>query len=312
MRIAVICGGISEERKISLHSGNALVQSLNERFLIDFFKIDEPKLPEKLLPRTHIVFPALHGRFGEDGEIQELLEEKNIVYAGSDALSSRLCFNKKKTKKRVISYEIRVADDFTLEAGQLPPQPKKLIDRLGQDIVIKPVCQGSSFGLKITHGINALQNTLNELNLKTSWLFEKRILGRELTVGILEGKSLGIVEIIPKNGVYDYEHKYIKGMTKYHFPAKMSHVLEQKIHRAAEIAFAKCGCRDFARVDFILTPEEKLFFLEINTLPGLTTTSLLPKSGLCLGLKFPDLAKCLIMPAIKRFRKMYETHCDPS
>ena len=150
-------------------------------------------------------------------------------------------------------------------------------------------------------GLDALQEALAPLP-RGNWMIEKRIFGRELTVGVLNGQALGIVEVIPKGGIYDYKHKYVTGSTEYRYPAVLPAALESGVRRDAETAFAVCGCRDFARVDFIATQDGPWFLLEVNTIPGLTETSLLPKSASCAGYDFDRLVNELVAPSLKRFQ----------
>ena len=299
-RIAVIYGGVSAEREVSLRSGSSLAEALRQNFLVDTFVIETAALPPQLSPEHQVVFPALHGTFGEDGGIQQLLEANGFAFAGSGAEASRLCFNKKETKQCVAASGVRVAPDCLIDA-QNPPSTATVIAHLGQAWVLKPIAQGSSVGLLMPRDESELATALSTLQ-EGQWLIEKKISGREITVGILEGKSLGLVEISPRDGFFDYAHKYTKSLTEYSYPAQLSSSAEAEMRTAAESAFAACGCRDFARIDFILSEEEEPYFLEINTLPGLTATSLLPMSASCCGYDFTELARRLTAPAIERFQ----------
>ena len=299
MSIVVLCGGISSERDVSLESGPAVSEALKKNYPVDLIEINEASLPPILDPESHVVFLTLHGTFGEDGGIQKLLEESNFSYTGCDLESSRLCINKKETKARVARSGIRVVEDFTAVAPGLPAATE-VVAKLGSSVVVKPLCEGSSVGLSIAESEEKLDDLMAQL-ASGNWLFEQRIEGREISIGVLEGKGMGLVEVIPSGGVYDYKHKYIDGMTDYRYPAELGDSLEKEIREAAEGAFDICGCRDFIRVDFMISETGKSYFLEINTLPGLTSTSLLRKSASCLGYDFPQLAQKLVTPAIKRF-----------
>ena len=167
-------------------------------------------------------------------------------------------------------------------------------------MVLKPNDQGSSVGLTINTGRAELAAALARLT-PGAWLAERRLLGRELSVGVLRGAAMGVVEIRPKSGVYDYASKYTKGATEYFAPAPLAADTTLNVQRAAESAFAACGCRDYARVDFILVGSAELYLLEINTLPGMKETSLLPMSARCAGLDFTALARELVLPALQRF-----------
>jgi D-alanine-D-alanine ligase len=166
---------------------------------------------------------------------------------------------------------------------------------------MKPNNEGSSVGLSLASDMAGIEAALGAVG-GGRWLAERRIDGRELSVGVMGGSAMGIVQISPKSGVYDYASKYTKGMTEYTAPAPLDGALAAAVKAAAETAFAACGCRDYARVDFILSPQGVPFFLEINTLPGMKETSLLPMSARCAGLDFTALVREMVSPAVERFR----------
>jgi D-alanine-D-alanine ligase len=176
-----------------------------------------------------------------------------------------------------------------------------LTNEFGDQVVLKPNRQGSSVGLQIVTSKVGLEIALSGLR-QGNWIAEKRIIGRELTVGLLRGRAMGVVEIVPKSGVFDYTSKYTKGLTEYFAPAKISEELAETVRSAAETAFAACGCRDYARIDFMLSTDGELYLLEINTLPGMKETSLLPMSARCVGLDFIALCRELTAPAVERFQ----------
>ena len=169
-------------------------------------------------------------------------------------------------------------------------------------MILKPTDQGSSVALYVISERDELEKALREIKVG-NWMLEKRIFGREVTVGILNGVSMGIVEVIPEGGVYDYMRKYSKGSTEYRFPAVLDLEIEEEIKRLALLAYNACECRDFARIDFMICEDGNPYFLEINTLPGLTTTSLLPKSASCAGYDFQSLCRKLVEPALVRFEE---------
>jgi D-alanine-D-alanine ligase len=175
-----------------------------------------------------------------------------------------------------------------------------LIAELGAEVVLKPNDQGSSVGLTINRSREELAGALARLT-PGSWLAERRLVGRELSVGVLRGAAMGVVEIRPKSGVYDFASKYTVGATEYFAPAPLDAATTLAAQRAAEAAFAACGCRDYARVDFILVGDAELYLLEINTLPGMKETSLLPMSARCAGFDFTALVRELVLPALGRF-----------
>ncbi len=302
--VAVFAGGVSRERTISERSAAFVTESLRDHFQVELFDVRAEALPAGVDPGRHVVFSTLHGTFGEDGGMQALLDAAGIVYAGSDAVSSRLCMNKEATKRRVREAGVNVADGVCFAAHSVP-EVRDLTARLGHRLVLKPNGEGSSIGLHFVEGQSELGARLAALE-GGDWLLEQRIDGRELTVGVLEGRAMGVVEIMPQSGRYDYESKYTRGRTEYRVPAGIPGAAAEEVRRAAEIVFSACGCRDFARVDFILDGRDRAWFLEINTLPGLTGTSLLPMSASSEGFGFSALARRLIMPAIERYNHVGE------
>ena len=232
-----------------------------------------------------------------------MLEEIGFAYAGSGPESSRLCMDKALAKKAVAQAGVAVSDALVFNDPD-SINTGEIIEELGPNLVLKPTDQGSSVALYVLNGEDQLNKTLQLLK-PGNWMLEKRIFGREFTVGVLHGYSLGIVEVIPNGGVYDYERKYSAGSTEYRFPAVLPIELEQKLKAFASDSFQACNCRDFARVDFMISEDGHPFFLEVNTLPGLTGTSLLPKSASCSGYDFTSLAKKLVEPAIARFNEIH-------
>lgn len=298
--ITVLYGGVGPERDVSLKTGAALIGALEESFTVHAVELREAALPAFLDPAGSPFFPALHGEFGEDGALQSLLERGRFEYAGSDSISSALCMDKERTKKMASAAGVRVPDSIVLEPGEVP-DADRIRDRLGERIVIKPVAGGSSTHLAVVEGIGELLRRLDALP-DQRWLLETFIGGRELSVGLLNGIGQGVVEILPEGGIYDYRHKYTGGLTEYRWPAVLDPEVEAAVRGWAETVFAVCGCRDFARADFRLD-DEGPSFLEINTIPGLTAESLLPKSAACRGLSFEDLAAELVRPALNRFHR---------
>lgn len=296
--IVVLYGGVGPEREVSLLSGQAIAKALSQQFAVEPLQINRAHLPESIDGEKSIVFPALHGTFGEDGRLQALLEKAGIQYCGSDSVASQLCMMKDKTKARASRLGIPVPEAIVFDGAQTP-LADDVIDQLGTSLVIKPADQGSSVGLSFTEHRSALGAALSRIR-DGNWLIERRIRGRELTVGLLNGKAMGIVEILSPTGEYDFKAKYTAGTTEYRYPADLKPAVETQIRESAEALFENCGCRDFARIDFLLEGAEA-YFLEINTLPGLTATSLLPKSASCIGLDFEALARELVAPAIQRF-----------
>ena len=297
--IAVMSGGTSPEREVSLGSGKAVALAMAYAYPTQFFTVDSDALPTELDPARHVVCSTLHGIFGEDGGMQRLLESAGVASAGCDAKGSDLCFDKWRTRQTVSAMGVQVAPgrNFTMANK---PTAAALVAEFGEQIVLKPNRQGSSVGLQIVSTKVGLEIALGGIR-SGEWIVEKRIGGRELTVGLLRGRAMGVVEIVPKSGVFDYASKYTKGLTEYFAPAQLAEELAAQAQSAAEKAFAACGCRDYARMDFMLSSEGELYLLEINTLPGMKETSLLPMSARCVGLDFTALCREMVAPAVERF-----------
>jgi D-alanine-D-alanine ligase len=297
--IIILAGGVGPEREISLMSGSALLESLSKSYQTDLIDLNEQKLPADLCSKSDLVFPIIHGVFGEDGQLQQLLDDAGINYCGSDTLASQLCMNKYEAKKCVSMYGVRVPRGIQF---QCPSElnAKEIVDEFGEDLIIKPIDQGSSVSLFLISGKSDLEKAFSQID-RGNWILEERIFGREVTIGVLDDHSLGIVEVIPTGGVYDYKRKYTPGSTEYKFPAIIDPETETQIKEFAVQSYQSCGCRDFARVDFMICEDGHAYFLEINTLPGLTQTSLLPKSASASGYNFDQLTKKLITPGLNRF-----------
>lgn len=300
--IAVLSGGTSAEREVSLGSGQAVAIGMSFTYPTRFVVVDNDELPAGLVESGAVVCSTLHGVFGEDGGMQRLYEAAGVPFAGCDAKASELCFNKWRTRQVVSAVGVPVAPGRCFEAGN-KPRAAELAQVLGDSVVLKPNRQGSSVGLQIVNTRAGLEIALGSGIRQGEWLAEKRIVGRELTVGILRGRAMGVVEISPKSGVFDYSSKYTKGLTTYTAPAALSEEVTAEVQRLAETAFAACGCRDYARADFMLSHEGEIYLLEINTLPGMKETSLLPMSARCVGLDFNALCREMVAPALERLAK---------
>jgi len=303
--IAVLAGGTSAEREVSLGSGRACALALARSHRTRLFQVDADAIPDGLDPARHVAFSLLHGTFGEDGQMQALLEKAGIAFSGCDSNSSRLTMDKAGTKALAAARGIKVAEAILFSADA-KPGADEIAELLGEEVVVKPNDQGSSVGLSLASNRAEMADALGKITAGR-WLAERRIRGRELSVGILGGRAMGIVEIRPRSGVYDYASKYTKGLTEYIAPAPVDEAVTAAVRTAAETAFAACGCRDYARVDFMLTGENEPFFLEINTLPGMKETSLLPMSARCVGLDFIALVREMARPALGRFHGAAES-----
>lgn len=302
-KIAVFCGGISPERDVSLVSGKNVAEALSKNFETALVRLDKNELPSGLNPADTVVYPAMHGDYGENGELQNQLEEAGFSYAGCQPLSSRVCMVKPAAKALLKSAGLRVAKSLEFSARD-KPTAETLFELFPQGVVIKPSDKGSSVGLTAAKTAEAAADGLNAIE-DGQWMAEEFLRGREFSIGVIYGKAAGVVEIIPEGGVYDYKRKYTADSTRYEFPAKVSDKAANAMRRAAETAFEACGCRDFVRVDFILTDEQapEFYILELNTLPGMTPTSLLPKSASCIGYDFETLCAKLVEGAISRLAK---------
>jgi D-alanine-D-alanine ligase len=298
--IAVLLGGTSSEREVSLGSGRACALALARSFPTCQFDVTSDAVPAALDPARHVVFSALHGGFGENGGMQAALEKAGLAYAGCGVAASALTIDKTRTKAAVAAAGVRVAPGLSFAAAARPAAAA-IAAQLAGPWVLKPNDQGSSVGLYLLDTPAALEAALRDLPAG-QWLIERRIVGRELSVGILQGRAMGVVEIRPKSGVYDFTSKYTKGLTEYLAPAPLGEALTREVQAAAETAFAACGGRDYGRVDFMLNAEHEPFFLEINPLPGMKETSLLPMSARCAGLDFTALVREMVRPALQRFQ----------
>ena len=298
--VAVLLGGTSSERAVSLGSGRACALALARSFPTCEHDVTGDELPPGLDPARDVVFSALHGGFGENGGMQRALEAAGFAYAGCAEAACALTIDKARTKAAVAAAGLRVPDGLSFDASARP-DPDAIMARLGTQLVVKPNDQGSSVGLFLVEDRAALASALAQAAAGT-WLVERRIAGRELSVGVLAGRALGVVEIRPKSGIYDFASKYTKGLTTYLAPAPLEAAVARAVGGAAEAAFAACGCRDYARVDFMLDAKNEPFFLEINPLPGMKETSLLPMSARCAGLDFTALVREMIGPALQRFQ----------
>jgi len=301
-RIAVLFGGVSHERKVSIGSGQACAAALSQRFEVDAFDIvSHSRLPEGLEPERHVAFSTLHGTFGEDGGAQRLFEAAGLSFAGCDSASSALTFDKALAKRRVAEHGVPIAPDVVFEGGA-KPEVGSLVRRLGSTLALKPLAQGSSVGLAFAQGEEEIAQALAKCSTG-SWIAEPRIMGREFSVGVLQGEALEVVEIRPKSGRFDYQSKYTKGLTSYLCPAPIDSALRDGIRKVAVDAYLACGCRDFARIDCMVDSQQRIWFLEINTLPGMKETSLLPMSASACGYNFEDLLQKLVEPAILRYEQ---------
>jgi D-alanine-D-alanine ligase len=295
LNITVMLGGPSAEREVSLRSGAAVAKAL--RSLGHTVQELDPRNGSWVLPpKTDVVFLALHGTYGEDGTVQRRLGELGAIYTGCDAESSRIAFDKVLTKQRCIQAGVPTAKYLVVKSAP-EPFPKNFQPPL----VVKPVRQGSSVGLQfVEQKTDWLAALTVALQYDSEVLVEEKIIGRETTVGILGGEPLPIVEVRPKTGSYDYKNKYTAGCTEYFCPADFDPAMTKRIQSAAFGAFQAVGGRDYARVDVMVRPGGEPMVLEVNTLPGMTETSLLPKAAAATGLNYAQLCQRMVDLALKR------------
>lgn len=297
-RIVVLGGGVSGEREVSLASSKAVFDALPGDCASLWLDLQEEALPMDLDPLTDLIFPVLHGGYGEDGRLQADLEGRGFSYVGCDSKTSRTCMQKPKTKQLVKAVGVPVAKEIHFPSASCP-EWERLVEHIGTtSFVLKPAAEGSSVGLYSIEN-KASWDAVVDTIAEGEWLIEERFRGFDVTVGILDGEPLGIVGSHPEGGFYDYAHKYTPGRTRYSVPAQIPDKLTDEIRAAAKVAFSAVDGRDFARIDF-MTDGERFIFLEVNTLPGMTETSLLPKSASIFGYNFATLVSSMLTPALNR------------
>lgn len=342
MKIIVLMGGTSAERDVSMASGEAIVQGLREKghqvlaidtakgyklpehqkkFLSNGIKTVPPDVKalqdegKRLVLKTiesfnlsevEVVFLALHGGQGEDGTIQALLELSGIPYTGSGVLASALAMDKAMAKKVFEREGILTPEWFLLEGSDsVDPSMiiKKIKSSFGFPMVVKPNDQGSTVGLTVVEKQENLSKAIEEAKIYSDKiLFERYIPGRELTVGVLGDIPLPVIEIVPEHGIYDYECKYTKGKSQYVCPAELPEKKTKEIQKIGFKAYKALGCEGFARVDFRYGTDDNFYCLEVNTIPGMTATSLVPKAAKAMGIEFPELVERIAKLAVQKFK----------
>ncbi len=337
MRILVLMGGSSMERDVSLATGRGIARALaaaghevvpldpapGRRLALDALEghaiaeapagggkggrvPDGPAGERNLalarspeLGAAEVVFVALHGGIGEDGTLQALLDLAGVPYTGSGMLASALAMDKQRAKMMLRSAGVPTPDSAFLSHRGVRPD----VDALGgYPVVVKPNAQGSSVGVHIVERAADLEPALEDAFGYGPVLVERFIPGREVTVAVLDGEPLPLVEIIPEAGFYDYRHKYTKGHTRYEVPARVSGEAAAEASRLGAVAYDALGCAGVARVDFRLAPDGGLYCLEVNTVPGMTETSLVPMAAGARGMSYGDLVERLVASALERRR----------
>lgn len=291
-RVGVLLGGMSAERAVSLKSGKAVAGALRRRGW-DTVEIDVGRdLPRRLVEeRVDVAWLALHGRFGEDGCVQGLCEVMGVPYTGSGVRASAVCMDKTATKRAVAGLPgVVMARDVVWRAGDPVPT------HLGFPVMVKPPSTGSTIGMTKATSPEELKAGLEAaLEHGSEVLLEEFVTGDEITVAVVDGQALPVVRILPDSGFFDYAAKYTKGMTRYEVPAAISEASAEAAKSAAVAAYRSLGCRGLCRADFIVREGDGVpVFLEINTLPGMTETSLSPMAAGQVGVSFEDLVERIL------------------
>jgi D-alanine-D-alanine ligase len=294
-KVAVLYGGRSSEREVSLRTGAACADALASKGY-DVVRVDvDLDVAARLREQgIDVAFLALHGRWGEDGCIQGLLESVGIPYTHSGVTASALGMDKtiSKTMFKALGLDVIDYRAFPPErAGSISPSELPF----AFPVVVKPAGEGSSVGVQIVKEAAKLAGAcLEAARYKGDVIVERYVKGTEVNVAVLDGKALGAIEIAPEREFYDYAAKYTAGTTKYHYPARIPEAHRHRVTEAAVRAHVGLGCSGVSRVDFIVAPDGTPFILEVNTLPGMTATSLVPKIAAGTGIPFPDLCERIL------------------
>lgn len=301
-RIGVILGGRSAEREVSLKSGSAILASL-KRSGYDAIPIEmDEKIAERIRNNNiGVAFIALHGPGGEDGSLQGLLEVMNIPYTGSGVLASGLGINKAASRKIFVYHNIQVPPFYAAKRDDKSDLDLKLKALpFSFPLVVKPCCQGSSIGVSIVKEKEKFREAIEDaFKFDDEILIEKFIEGREIHVGILDNKPMGAIEIRPKGEFYDYDAKYLPGMSDHIFPAPLEDDVYRRVLEAGLKAHKAIGCKGYSRIDALVTGNGDIFILEVNTLPGMTETSLLPEIAKGIGVDFDSLVEKILSLALR-------------
>jgi D-alanine-D-alanine ligase len=297
LKIAVLMGGPSAEREVSLRSGTAVANALTA-VGATVVPIDIKDTAFTMPTNVDVAFLALHGTFGEDGTLQRMLENGGITYTGSGPEASGRAFDKIAAKKAFLVAGIPTPKYEVFDRAHTD---LRRLAQLGFPLVVKPSRQGSSVGISIVQEEGDLEEAC-----RIAWHYDDHLLveqfipGRELTVGILDGRALPVVEIRPKHDFFTYEAKYTKGQTDYFVPAPLDKNIECEVKSLALRAHDCLGCRDISRVDLILSEAGEPLILEVNTVPGFTETSLVPQAAHAAGIEFADVCVRLVQLAMAR------------
>jgi D-alanine-D-alanine ligase len=294
-KVAVLYGGRSSERDVSLRSGKACADALRETghdvILVD---VDVDVAERLRAMKADVAFIGLHGRWGEDGCIQGLLESMGIPYTGSGVLASSVGMDKVFSKSLFKTLGLTITEHVVV-----PPERAAAVTvadiPFGLPCFVKPSGEGSSVGVHLVKEASALAEACRDAAAyKGDVIIERYVKGKEIQVAVLDGKALGAIEIVPANEFYDYAAKYTAGTTQYFYPARIPEAHARRAMQAAEVAHRGLGCAGVTRTDFIVTAEGTPYVLEVNTLPGFTATSLVPKIAAGNGISFPELCERLL------------------
>jgi D-alanine-D-alanine ligase len=303
-RVGVVMGGTSAEREVSLKTGLAVSSALSTvGFDVVAIELGPGIDPGRALIEAdvEVAFLALHGRLGEDGCIQGLCEVLGIPYTGSGVLASALAMDKLKSKELFRLHNVPTPPYYVFDHATLDDL-EEVHGSFGFPVIVKPRREGSSFGLSKAESVSELARAIEVAQrYDRSVLVERFVAGSEVSVGILDGRVLGAIEIVPKSGIYDYHAKYTAGMTEYHLPARLPPTRYRGVLNLAERAAQALDTRGAVRVDLLVTPGQNEYVLEVNTLPGMTPTSLLPKIAQAAGYDFAALCSAIVEHA------MYDT-----
>lgn len=302
--VAVVMGGPSAEREVSLNTGAAIANALREYGYTNVVEIDlDPRNFGKQLAesKAEVVFNAVHGLYGEDGRLQTLLEIREMPYTGSGMIASVSCMDKVITKRMLRDAGISTPACLIVNKKESGIK-EKIMQRFSLPVVIKPASQGSSIGVEIVKEENQLDEALaNAFKYSRDILVEEFIGGKELTVSMMqkdgEVVALPVIHIAPHSGTYDYHSKYTKGATEYICPADLDEETTKKVQEISKQAYEVLGCSGVARVDVMLDEAGNGYVLEINTVPGMTATSLVPKAAAAAGISFPELCNIILQSA---------------
>ena len=298
-RIAVLMGGTSAEREVSLHTGEQVVAALTERGALPT-SLDTADLGFIDALRAggfDAVFICLHGRFGEDGTVQGLLELLGLPYVGSGVLASALAMDKVMSKHLFAAAGLRSPEYVALTTSDTV-DVDGIVAAFGEKSVVKPANEGSSVGMTIVHRAAELPAAIAKaFEHDDCVLVERFVAGVEVTVGVLGDEEpfvLPTLEIVPEHEFYDYESKYVPGMSSHIIPARVSEAARTECQRLSAAAHRVLGCRGISRSDTIVAEDGTVYLLEVNTIPGMTSTSLLPDAARAAGIEFPDLCAMLV------------------